>query len=57
MALSEGTKIGPYTVRGLIGEGGRGPALELAERSSATANSYENATVWRFPRGSEVSCP
>lgn len=57
MPLSTGTSFGPYAVNAQIGAGGKGPALELAERLSATANSYENATVWLFPRGSEVSCP
>ncbi len=57
MTLQAGTKLGPYEVIGLIGQGGRGPALELAERSPATANAYENAPVTRFPRGSEVACP
>ncbi len=54
MSLSAGTRLGPYEITALIGSGGRGPALELAERSPATANSYENAPVTRFPRGSEV---
>ncbi len=57
MSLTSGTRLGAYEVIGLIGQGGRGPALELAERSPATANSYENAPVTRFPRGSEVACP
>ena len=56
MSLSPGTTLGPYEIQGPIGAGGRGPALELAERWSATANSYENATVWCFLRGREVVC-
>ncbi len=54
MSLTSGTRLGAYEVIGLIGQGGRGPALELAERSPARANAYENAPVTRFPRGSEV---
>ncbi len=54
MSLQPGTRLGVYEVTALIGQGGRGPALELAERSPATVNSYENAPVTRFPRGSEV---
>ncbi len=57
MSLTSGTRLGAYEVIELTGQGGRGPALELAERSPATANSYENAPVTRFPRGSEVACP
>jgi hypothetical protein len=40
MTLASGTRLGPYE---------RGSALDLAERN-APAKSYENATVWRFPR-------
>ncbi len=54
MAVQPGTSLGPYEIQSPLGAGGRGPALELAERSPATANSYENAPVGRFPRGSEV---
>ena len=54
MPMTPGTRMGPYEILALIGAGGRGSALELAERSPATANSYDNATVWRFPRRSEV---
>ena len=57
MTLQAGTKLASYDVTALIGQGGRRPALELAERSPATANSYENAPATRFPRGSEVACP
>ena len=58
MALTLGARLGPYEVLALIGAGGRGSALESAERSPATANSYDNATVWRFPRRSDVQrCP
>ncbi len=57
MPLNPGTTLGPYEVTALIGQGGRGPALELAARSPATVNSYENAPVTRVPRGSEVACP
>ena len=54
MTLSVGTRLGPYEIQSAIGAGGRGSALELAERSPAKANSYENAPVARFPRRSEV---
>ncbi len=41
MPITSGTKLGPY-------EGGS--ALNLAERSPATAKFYDNAPVGRFPR-------
>ncbi len=31
MALSEGTKIGPYTVGGLIGQGGMGEVYQARD--------------------------
>ncbi len=46
MTLSAGMRLGPYQ---------RGSALDLAERN-ATAKSYENATVWRFPRSKPATC-
>ncbi len=57
MSLSPGARLGSFEVTALIGQGGRGPALNLAERSPATAKFYENAPVKRFPRGREVACP
>jgi hypothetical protein len=52
--IVSGQHLGPYEILSAIGAGGRGSALELAERSPAKANSYENAPVARFPRRSEV---
>ena len=52
MPLITGSRLGSYEILNLLGVGGRGSALELAERLSATANSYENAPVVRFPRRS-----
>ena len=54
MPLLSGTRLGPYEILSLLGSGGRGSVLELAERLPATANSYQNAPVARFPRRSEV---
>jgi hypothetical protein len=54
MGISAGTMLGPYEMLGLLGTGGRGSALNLAERSPAKAKFYENAPVARFPRRSEV---
>ena len=50
--LQIGARLGPCEIQAAIGAGGRGSALDLAERLPATAKSYENATVWRFPRRS-----
>ena len=52
MPLIVGTRLGPYEILSALGAGGRGSALDLAERFPAKAKSYENATVWRFPRRS-----
>ena len=52
MALTVGSRLGHYDVTAQIGAGGMGPAL-----LPATAKCYENATVWRFPQESQVSCP
>ncbi len=49
MSLTAGTQLGPYEVTAQIGQGGRGPALESAERLPATASSYEKSRweeVW-----------
>ena len=54
MSLSAGTRVGPYEVVALLGSGGRGSALNLAERFPAKAKFYENAPVARFPRRSEA---
>ncbi len=55
MGLNKGDRLGPYEIQAPLGAGGRGPALELADRSPAKANAYENAPVTRFPRGSELA--
>ena len=54
MTIEGGTRLGPYEILSPLGAGGRGSALNLAERFPAKAKFYENAPVARFPRRSEV---
>ncbi len=51
MALSEGTKIGPYEVIGLIGQGGMGEVWQARDTGSRTA--LEAAPPQPNPSGEE----